>query len=148
MDVRKFIKEFEISSCENHKSLPPVIAQGIEGNVYYYTEYSTQKYLIVSPSKEALRDLNTSELEALLPKFGKFEIEDFFKNRFLNAILITGDMTDIFNTTVLCSDFRWSCKFEKDHVKEIFLEKCFTIVKEDTDGNTTYLKLTGRRAIE
>lgn len=144
MDVRKFINEW--SKPNKNENLPNIISQGLEKGVFYYTEESIKKYLIISPSKEALKELSIHEIEALLPKFGKYEIEDFFNNRFINAVLVTGDMTDIFNTTVLCTDYFRPCKFEKNDVKDIFLEKCFTIVKDDKEDNTIYLKLTGKRS--
>lgn len=114
--------------------------------MYYYTEYSKTRYIIESPNKESLQAMHIDELKSLLPKFGKFEIEHFFEKRFLTALLITGDMTEIFNTTVLCADSYWSCKFDKERIKKIFLEKCFT--KTSTKDNVVYLKLIGKLAIE
>lgn len=142
MDVRKFIADFKVRHPDDEwMPLPIVLKEGREGNVYYYEEKSNTRYIIESPDREILKQMNTGELKALMPKFGKFEIEHFFENRFLNALLVTGDMTEIFNTTVLCSDYYWSCKFTKERVKEIFMNKCFTELHE-ADG-TVYLKLTG-----
>lgn len=146
MNVRKFIDDFEMPKHGEDNLIPSVIKEGREENVYYYTEHSKTWYIIESPSKESLRTMQIDELKGLLPKFGKFEIEHFFEKRFLDALLITGDMTDIFNTTVLCADLYWSCKFDKERVKEIFLEKCFTITA--TKDDVVYLKLTGKLAVE
>lgn len=133
MNVRKFIDDFEMPKHGKDGLMPNVIKEGREENVYYYTEHSKTRYIIESPNRESLKAIHTDELKCLLPKFGKFEIERFFEKRFLTALLITGDMTEIFNTTVLCSDSYWSCKFDKELVKKIFMEKCFTIIYMDED---------------
>lgn len=145
MDVRTFITNFEMPKRGEFKPLPSVIKEGREENVYFYTEHSNTRYIIEEPSSEFFKTMHIDELTALLPKFGKFEIEYFFESRFLNALLVTHDMTEIFNTTVLCADSYWSCKFDKEDVKEIFLKRCFTVTKEEE--NTIYLKLTGKYAV-
>lgn len=145
MDVRKFINDFKITRpADDWEPLPVVLKEGREGNVYYYTEQTNTRYIIQTPQREILKQMNIDELKALLPKFGKFEIENFFENRFLNALLVTSDMTEIFSTTVLCSDYYWSCKFGKDRVKEVFMKNCFVIDHEE--DNIVYLKLTGKHS--
>lgn len=132
MDIREYIK----NAIERRDRWKPkekdVIIQGIEEGVYFYVEESDKRYVISSPSKETLKLLDTSELINLLPKFGKYEIEAFFMERFLTALLITGDMTKIFNTTVYVADYySHDVYFSAERVKKRFLDTIFEVVKED-----------------
>lgn len=126
------IKE-QIDAMVNPKPEDDIIItkQGIEKGVYYYVENSKKKYII--QNAECFRYADLKALESKFPKFGKFEIEDFFLNRFLTAILITHSMTDIFNTTVFYSDYPSNTYFTSDRVKEIFMNDSFNFVKEEND---------------
>lgn len=137
MNVRKFIDHFDKEDfC---KDSPRVISEGREDSVFFYIEEPKKNYLINSPSMASLQALDIIELKNLLPKFGKYEIEAFFLPRFLHSLLITGDITNVMNTTVLCVDDIWSCKFTSEIVRKVFFEKTFSIVKENE--RTIYLKL-------
>ena len=127
MDVRKFICAFDINA-KFSKEDPTIIAQGLVGSVYFYTEEILPRYRIVFPNIEDIKSLPINKIKALLPKFGKYEIEDFFSIPFLTALLVTSDMTNIMNTSVLCYDGMWSTKIYSKTVRNIFLNNCFSIV--------------------
>lgn len=137
MNIRQTIEEY---LNERNTIRPNVIKQGQETNVFYYVEESFKNYIISSPSVEALKLLNISELKDLLPKFGKYEIEEFFMNRFLTALFLTRNMTEIFNTTVYCNDFYRPVYFNSDSIKKIFLD-IFEIVNESETKVELKLKL-------
>src|SRR5574344_492096 len=137
------VKEY-IRNCMADKEYnsPEIISQGVEEGVYFYTEKSKKSYIISSPSIEALNSLSILELKALLPKFGKWEIENFFEEKFLTALLVTRDMTSIFNTTVFFYDiypYDERLYFESERVRKIFLKNTLNVEKE-TD-NFIYLNL-------
>ena len=119
------------------KEVSTITKQGIDDSVYYYVEKSNKSYVI--QNAEIFRYSDLELLKSKLPKFGKYEIEEFFENRFLTALIITHDMTEIFNTTVYYSDFPRDTYFSSARVKEIFMEKAFDFVKEEK--NIVYIAL-------
>lgn len=137
MDMRHYIRSFNSKEDFVDGSLL-IEKQGIESSIFFYTE-TCETYIITSPDPVILGSLHISELKKLLPKFGKYEIEEFFMNRFLTALLITGDASELFNTTVLCSDSIWSQRLFKEDVRKIFLKKTFSIVSKTC--NLVNLKL-------
>ena len=114
-----------------------ITKEGIEDGVYYYVEKSEKMYII--QNADCFRFAELEFLKSKLPKFGKFEIENFFLNRFLTSILITHSMTDIFNTTVYYCDYPRDTYFTSDRVKEIFMKNTFNLVKEEK--NVVYIQL-------
>ena len=123
---------------KSNKDVSTIIKQGIDNGVYYYVKSSTKRYIIQNTddykNKIAIEVLNSK-----LPKFGKYEIEEFFESRFLTALLIKRDMTDIFNTTVYYNDFPRATYFKAEKVKEIFMKETFEVVKEEK--NIVYIAL-------
>lgn len=115
-----------------------IIKQGIDKGVYYYVKSSIKRYIIKN-TEDYKNKIAIQLLISKLPKFGKYEIEEFFQSRFLTALLITHDMTDIFNTTVYYNDFPRDTYFKSERVKEIFMKETFEVVKEE--NNIVYIAL-------
>ena len=73
-----------------------------------------------------------------VPKFGKYEIEEFVGDCMRQAIFFSKDITDLFNMELLCDDFPYNeTRVTSATIKERVL-KCFEIVKKEK--NITYLK--------
>lgn len=123
---------------KSNKDVSTIIKQGIDNGVYYYVKSSTKRYIIQN-TDDYKNKIDIEVLNSKLPKFGKYEIEEFFESRFLTALLIKRDMTDIFNTTVYYNDFPRATYFKAEKVKEIFMKETFEVVKEEK--NIVYIAL-------
>lgn len=121
-----------------NKEVSTIIKQGIDNDVYYYVKKSTKRYIIKN-ADDYINKIPIQLLISKLPKFGKYEIEEFFESRFLTALLIKHDMTDIFNTTVYYNDFPRATYFKSERVKEIFMKETFEVVREE--NNIVYIAL-------
>lgn len=78
-----------------------------------------------------------------VPKFGKYEIEQLVGHFMKEALLISKDITDLFNMELLCDDYPFNTtRVSKETIRERVL-KCFDVVKKE--NNVTYLKFKWSR---
>lgn len=127
------------------KRLPKVTSEGCEKGVLYYVkddallkmsyfleEFDEIDYFNII---EQLKS-NFNNFKKYLPKFGKYEIEEFIKQKFLHSLLITGNFTDLFNTEIYFNDISYIRISSEDLLKKLL--PCFIVTK--TTGATFYLK--------
>jgi len=81
------------------------------------------------------RDLFISKY---VPKFGKYEIEEFVGYKLMEALFITKDVTDLLNTNLACFDVYNTTRISSERIKEKLL-KCFEFKGVSDVGNYTYL---------
>lgn len=73
-----------------------------------------------------------------VPKFGKYEIEEFVSYFMKEALFITKDITNLFNMELLCDDLPYNVtRVSTETIKERLL-KCFEVVERKE--KTIYLK--------
>ena len=124
----------------------PKIKHGIksEGEMFgveYIVLKSDEQYIICNNERISWNDVmpKMSEFDTLyVPKFGKYEIEEFVGYFMRVALLITKDITDLFNMELLCDDSPFNItEVSSKDIKEKLL-KCFNVVKKV--DNMTYLE--------
>jgi hypothetical protein len=64
-----------------------------------------------------------------VPKFGKYEIEQYVGHRLREALFITGDITDLMHSELVCYDMYNDMHISNETIVE-YLMKCFDIVEE------------------
>ena len=127
--------------CRECKRLEKVLSEGEMFGVEYVIKRFDKKYIIVDNKSISwdeimphIREFNIT----YVPKFGKYEIEQFVGHMMLEALLITKDITNLMNMDLLCEEYPYNAiKIDSDILKERVL-KCFDIVK--TERNSIYLK--------
>lgn len=111
--------------------------EGIKNKVKYKTYYSNVVYVIkdnhdVSWDKIMTEYVGNFNYE-FVPKFGKFEIEKFVGEEMLKALLVTKNITDLFNTDLICDDSPYNVTqmFKEDIISRCGL--CFDVVSKNKD---------------
>ena len=119
-----------------------VKSYGEKFGVNYVVTDSDHKYIIRDNNDISWDDI-MKKMEGFqdryVPKFGKYEIEKFVCFYLKEALLITKDMTELFNMEVIHYDY-WLpnvTRFSADVIKERLL-KLFDVVEETQ--YITYLK--------
>lgn len=75
-------------------------------------------------------------ISTYVPKFGKYEIEEFVGYKLMEALFITKDVTDLLNANLACFDVYNTTRVSAERMKEK-LFKCFEF--KGTKENITYL---------
>ena len=80
---------------------------GIRDDIMYVVRNCQERYILESIdtnfSKRFVDFVNSDKfLLEFVPKFGKYEIEKFIADEFRKSIFISHDLTDLFNTTIIC----------------------------------------------
>lgn len=85
-----------------------IIKEGISGNVMFIVKKPTVKYLLepINLSDALLVHMIESGefISKFIPKFGKFEFEEYVADEFKKAIFFTHDLSELFNTTLMCEE--------------------------------------------
>lgn len=120
--------------------------EGEKFGVEYVILNSNERYIICD-NPDVSWDKIMSEIKSFnityVPKFGKYEVEQLVGQFMINALLISKDITDLFNMELLCEDFPYNVtRASKEIIRERLL-KCFDVVK--VENNTTYLKFKWER---
>lgn len=126
------------------KKLPQTTSEGYENGISYYVKYDALKknyFLEEFDEKDYLNIIeqikaNFNDFQKYLPKFGKYEIEEFIKQKFLYSFLITHNFTDLFNMEIYFSDLN-TIRIHSNYLCEILLP-CFIVTK--TTDTRYYLK--------
>ena len=99
--------------------------RGAKNIIRYSIAYSNVRYVVVDNPKVTWEDIMTKYIKNFdlhfVKMFGKCEVECFIAEKMLYAILVTKDITDLFNMDVVCDDFPYN--ITKVNAKKI-QEKC------------------------
>lgn len=127
--------------CDFLKPKGFVKEEGQKFRVQYVVFKSNEKYIICDNEEVSWDEIMRSRdnFQSLyVPKFGKYEIEEFISYFMKVALFISKDITDLFNMDLVCDDFPYNItKISSDLIKERLL-KCFEVVKKEE--SKTYLK--------
>jgi len=132
--------------CRNCPYLNGIKEEGKNFGVEYVIFNSEEKFYIVD-NPDVTGDVVLEGIKKFInihvPKFGKYEVEKFVGYYMKEAILISKDITDLFNMELLCDDFPYNTtRVNKETIRERVM-KCFDIVKEEK--GVTYLKFKWER---
>lgn len=112
-----------------------IVREGRIGNLSYITEDAQRVFLEpIDLKDEALLEKilkNDFTFYNYIPKFGKFEIEKFIADELRAVILITHDLSPLFNTHILCENTYVS----PERIKEALM--CI-LSKTSNDKKETY----------
>ena len=128
--------------CKNCPVLnTKVKEEGEKFRVEYIVLDTKERYLICDDESvscdEVMKD-RYKFISTYVPKFGKFEIEEFVGYFMQEAIYITKDISNLFNMELLCDDSPFNItRVSSETIKKRLLQ-CFEVVKKEND--VTYLK--------
>lgn len=107
------------------KVLNTIISEGItEDGIMYYVTKPDEIYLMdqfYTPSEDFLRNDLLKVCSNYIPKFGKYEIEYFIAKKLMEALLITNDLSYLFNTNIMISDISGDIYVPSKRLKEKLL---------------------------
>lgn len=108
------------------------------------TNYTTYK-ITCEPWLLLLANTNHFEfIDFYVPSYGKYEVEEFIAKRLL-ASLISGDITELFNTSISYYDYPYGYgEYSKDTIKKSILQYC-EVLNVDNDKNVITLKYLGKK---
>ncbi len=120
--------------------------EGKKFGVEYVVLNSKEKFIIID-NPNVSWDKIMGEIKCFettyVPKFGKYEVEEFVGHFMKEALVMSKDITDLFNMELLCDDFPYNTtRVNVDTIRERLL-KCFDIVKVEND--TTHLMFKWER---
>lgn len=123
------------------------ISEGKYGIITYKIEkdYSSTIYRVTCATELIIRAKeNFSKFLALnVPKYGKYEVENFVAKMLLIS-LITGNITELFNTCISFDDYPYNSYFySKDEIKESILQYC-EVLNIDKEKDIITLKYQGK----
>lgn len=102
-----------------------IIAEGItKSGIKYFTTTPKETYIIDKnyiPSNDLLKVNFTEFCINYIPKFGKYEIEYFIAKKLMEALLITNDLSYLFNTNIMISDISGDIYVPSKHLREKLL---------------------------
>lgn len=107
------------------------------GSMYgvdYVTLESKKRYIIEDNPKVSWDEImrNRGAFTTIyVPKFGKYEIEEFVSHKMMEALLITRDITDLLNSELLCEDIPFNITRVKQPELEKAILRCFDVAYED-----------------
>lgn len=109
---------------------------GTEFGVRYVILKSDKQYIIKDNPDTPWNELIKSKdrfISTYVPKFGKYEIEEFVGYKMMEALFISKDITDLLNSELVCNDFPYNItRISSERLKKELL-KCFTKL-EETDS--------------
>ena len=137
--MKKITERIICKDCP--KIIQEIKSEGKMFDVEYVILKSNMQYIICDNENVAWNDIMPKISNFVLlyvPRFGKYEIEEFIGYFMRVALLITKDITDLFNMNLLCDDSPFNVtEISSKIIKERLLE-CFNVIKKV--GNTTYLE--------
>lgn len=132
--------------CRNCPYVKGIKGEGKKFGVEYVIFNSEEKFQILD-NPDVTGDVVLEGIKKFIdihvPKFGKYEVEEFVGYYMKEAILISKDITDLFNMELLCDDFPYNTtRVNKETIRDRVM-KCFDIVK--VENGITYLKFKWER---
>ncbi len=112
-------------------------SSGSMHGVSYITFPSDKRYIIrdnPDVSWDEIMRRREKFMEIYIPKFGKYEIEQFVAHKLMEALFITKDITELLNSKLVCFDMYNTTRVEQERLKDILL-KCFVEVDGDCYGD-------------
>lgn len=114
-----------------------IVDSGRKYGVEYVILKSDKRYIIVDNPDISWDDIMKNRIKDFVtryvPKFGKFEIEEYLSYAMLEAIIFTKDITNLFNSELLCFDLPYNVtRVSSDSIKNKML-KCFDVVSQSED---------------
>ncbi len=102
--ISDFFACFGCTKRESYRK--DVIKEGISGGLMFVVKQPTVRYLLepINLSDALLVQMIESEnfVNKFIPKFGKFEFEEYIAEELKKAIFFTHDLSELFNTTLIC----------------------------------------------
>lgn len=140
--MNKAIMNIICDGCSRVKA--KIEDSGSMHGVDYVTFDSKKKYIIVdnpAVSWDKIMKERENFVSIYVPKFGKYEIEAFVGHKMMEALLITQDITGLFNSELLCDDSPFNVTRINSDILRKRLLKCFDIVTEEKMHNSSVVKL-------
>lgn len=113
---------------------------GSKYGVDYVILKSSKRYIIednLNVSWDEIMKNRENFISTYVPKFGKYEIEEFVGYKMMEALFITRDITGLLNSELLCDDSPFNItRINRDYLKKQIL-KCFYVL--DIDKNNVSL---------
>lgn len=109
-------------------------SSGSKYGVDYVTLKSNKRYIIEDNPNVSWDEVMKNRdkfISTYVPRFGKYEIEEFVGYKMMEALFITKDITDLFNSELLCDDSPFNItRIKQDSLKNKIM-KCFDVVWHD-----------------
>lgn len=123
------------------EELPFVVKEeGRVGNIYYLVAEDKENLYFYDDRKFVINKFgNIQRFMEYFPKFGKFEIERFLAERTMASLVVTRDLTDIMNMTVMCE----GVIFDKEDISKRLFDHFFEVKKRK--GYDSWLAINIRR---
>lgn len=120
--------------CEGCPKLKCEIeSSGSKYGVDYVTFKSKKRYVIEDNpdvSWDEIMKNRENFISTYVPKFGKYEIEEYVGYKIMEALFITKDITDLINSELLCDDTPYNITRIKQNYLEEQVMKCFDVVSQ------------------
>ena len=121
--------------CEDCPKLKCEIeSSGSKQGVDYVTLKSKKRYIIEDNPNVSWDEIMKNRdkfISTYVPKFGKYEIEEFVGYKLMEALFITKDITKLLNSELLCDDTPYNVtRIRQDYLKRQIM-KCFDEVWHD-----------------
>jgi len=130
--------------CEGCPRLKQEIENsGSKYGVDFVTFESEKRYIILDNPDVSWDDIMKNRDKFILtyvPKFGKYEIEEFVGYKMMEALFITKDITELLNSELLCDDSPFNITRIKQDILKKRIMKCFVVLcTEESNNNTVTL---------
>lgn len=114
-----------------------IVRAGKVGNLVYITTSSTEKNLFVPilSDDNLFAKIVEKDFKIDVPKFGKYEIEEFIAAELKEAIFSSNNLDYLFNTSIICDNIY----FTAEKIKEILTKSL--LVEEVSSGNVKKYRL-------
>lgn len=126
--------------CEGCPKLKcDIESSGSKYGVDYVTLKSDKRYVIrdnPDVSWDEIMKNRDDFISTYVPKFGKYEIEEFVGYKMMEALFITKDITELLNSELICDDRPYNItRINHDALKKRIM-KCFYVL-DATDKNVS-----------
>ena len=124
---------------------------GSKFGVDYITFKSQKRYIIEDNpdvSWNEIMKIRDEFVSNYVPKFGKYEIEEFVGYKLMEALFITKDITGLLNSELLCDDSPFNItRIKQDRLKAKIM-KCFYVLDADENNVTLVYKWKPNHELE
>lgn len=93
-------------------------------------------------NEELIDKINSHEFVTdFIPKFGKFEAEEFIADELRKAIFITNDLSNLFSTSIIVDDGYSSCFISSDIIEKELIKECLKKCRNSNSQNPILYEL-------
>ena len=111
---------------------------GSKYGVDFVTFKSEKRYIIRDNTDISWDEIMKNRDKFILtyvPKFGKYEIEEFVGYKMMEALFITKDITELLNSELLCDDLPYNVTRIKQDILKKRIMKCFDVIWTEEFNN-------------